>query len=203
MKSLYIILLFLCSSFLLAQETTETLYDKTIKPITASKTIKVSVSNAGSAQNSAVVTAKRGNKFVLEMADRTIICNAKDIWNYDKQRKAVSISAFNPNANSLSVEKVFFEVLSAYKATQFQKQNNSSTGSAYILTLTPNGKPISGAQSITLTIDATTYSIKKVVVVAQQGKQEWNVLSLQLNPKIKDTLFNFKVPKGVEVVDMR
>lgn len=187
-----------------SQETAETLYKKTADQLSKAQSLRC---EATSEDNSALklrIISKRGNSFVIDMGERTVICNGKDLWNINKKEKSVTVSAFKNQANSLSLEKVFFDVIGKYKPTSLTSVNNSAMGSSFQLRLEPpKGEKIMDVNAIVLTISKKNNDIQRVSITLGQGTQNWLIRSLVFNPTLGAKVFNYTPPKGVEVIDMR
>jgi outer membrane lipoprotein-sorting protein len=188
----------------LAQETSESLYTTLTNQLSKAQSLRC---EATSEDNSALklrIISKRGNSFVIDMGERTVICNGKDLWNINKKEKSVTVSTFKSQANSLSLEKVFFDVIGKYKPTSLTSANNSTNGSSYQLRLEPpKGEKIMDVSSITLNISKKTKAIQRVSIALGQATQNWLIRSLVFNPPLTAKVFTYTPPKGVEIVDMR
>ncbi|MFN8368017.1 MAG: outer-membrane lipoprotein carrier protein LolA [Candidatus Kapaibacterium sp.] len=199
MKSLVILLCVLFNVHcLLAQDDAATLHKKISDQLSSAQTVKVEATISSPAKANVIITAKRTNKFVLQLPDRTIYCNGKDVWNYSAKAKSVTVSGFNPKSSSLSVEKLLLDIISRYSPKSVQ-----TVGKSYQLLLEPSGTPIFGVKSITLTIDKKSTSITAIAIVGEQGKQSWKIKTLRLNVPVTDNTFTYKPTKGVELIDMR
>jgi len=190
--------LVLWCNILLAQDDAASLHKKISDQLTSAQTVKVEAIVSVPMPAKVTITAKRTNKFILQLPDRTIYCNGKEVWNYATKSKSVTLSAFNPKSSSLSVEKLLLDIISRYSPKSL-----TNSGTSYQLLLEPIGPPIFGVKSINLTINKKSLAISTLSIVGDQGKQTWKIQSMQLNVAVSDNTFAYKPIKGVELIDMR
>lgn len=201
MTSYFFLCVLLLSGVGFAQDAT-TVHQQIAKQLASASTLKLDVVASSGMAGKVSISAKRGNKFILDMPDRTIICDGKNVWNYTKEKKSVVISAFNAASGGISVEKIMLDVIAKYKATSLTNQGKGKNA-LWMLNLQPNGETLYGIRSITLGLDDSKKIIRRISISSDQGSQEWTVKSLQINPKLSDAAFSYSAPKGVEVIDMR
>ncbi len=188
---------------LLAQQNAESLHKHIVDQLSGAKSIRIVAKSAALKNTTVTIRAKRNNHYIMELNDRRIVCDGKTIWNYTPSKKSVVISTFDEQNASLSVEKLLLELVAVYKPVGLSSQNNSKSGSAYLLRLEPNGAARYGVKSIQLGIDKSKLNIVSVRIDSEQGAQEWSISQLQFNADIADSQFRFTPPKGVDVIDLR
>ena len=143
--------------------------------------------------------AKKGNKFIVGTPSNTIICNGKNVWNYNEAEKKVVISSYDDNSKSASVENFFFSFFKNYKPESLQNEKNT-----YILTLKPApGNSDAQYKQVRLWAASGNLSIQKLEFDDGQRKQTWLLKQVKLNPDLPNKLFEFTPGKGVEVIDTR
>jgi outer membrane lipoprotein-sorting protein len=152
------------------------------------------------------IKAKKGNKYIISMADRDIYCNGETIWNVSKYDKKAIISSYEEDyEEALSIENIFFYFLDKYKPSKLAKENTSKGSSHYVLSLTPKGQDseYQGIKAITLWLDYNDLEIEKVKLDSNNGINEFNISKVKRNKKIKNSDFEFEVPADMEVIDFR
>lgn len=144
---------------------------------------------------------KRGNKYILELAGRSIICNGKTVQNYTPADKKVVISDFRDNPDNISPERIFMNFPRGYHPTLiFDKANKDA-----ILMLTP-AKPrdqISDMQRVTLRLQQETMKLKGISIFDGTTTHEWTILDIKPDAGIPDSAFEWKPPQGAQIIDLR
>ena len=209
MKSIIVILVLLCGlvdNDMIAQQSSEEVYAAVKKKYGGASSLQCSFSSVLGGQPSIIgtVKAKKGNKFVLDLGSRIIACNGETVWNFTKTTNTVVVSNY-VDKGQISIEKVFFTLLSAYtSATTFAER--TSKGEKYItLRLLPPSpdKIINGVRSISLELSPKLLAIQRISLIDPSGTQLWKVSSLKTESKLSDSIFEFTPPKDAQVVDMR
>jgi outer membrane lipoprotein-sorting protein len=81
------------------------------------------------------------------------------------------------------------------------KKESSSRGTSFtILTLEP--KEISEFNKIKVWID-TQGEIVSISIFKNKVEEKWAIWDFRINPKFDKNHFTFKIPKDVEVIDLR
>ncbi len=148
--------------------------------------------------------AKKGNKYKITIDDREIICNGKTVWNYSKSENKVFISDFEDNEEQISIDKIFFSFLNSFEPVKLSVLNNSDGTSAYILTLKTDEtfRTSQHINSVKIMIHKETYDILQFQIFEPQ-KMTWVIKNLRLRKKADDKLFDFQIPEGTAIVDLR
>lgn len=146
---------------------------------------------------------KRGNKFRLDMNGRTITCNGQTVWNYEHTTKKLVISTFKNNPATISPEKIFLSFPKTY-APELQKEN-SADGAILRLTLTPVDArdAVGGMQEVVMRLTPGTYQLRELRINDGASTYQWMMNELTLQAKLKNEQFEYKAPKGAQVVDLR
>jgi len=151
------------------------------------------------------IQAKKGNKYIITMAERDIFCNGETIWNVSKYDKKAIISQYEEDDDALSIENIFFYFLDKYKPSKLTKESTSKGSSHYVLTLIPRSSDneYQGIQSITLWLGHNDLEITRVQLDSINGVNEFFISNITRNKTIKDSLFNFTPPEDMEIIDFR
>lgn len=143
---------------------------------------------------------KRGNKYILELGGRTIICNGKTVWNYDGVQKKVVISDFRDNPDNISPERIFMNFPRTYKPSL----STEKTSNDLLLTLTPAKArdQISDMQRVGLRL-SRDIRLKGIVIFDGSTLHEWDITDIKPDAGLSDSAFEWKPPQGVQVIDLR
>ncbi len=147
--------------------------------------------------------AKKGNKYVLSIANRKITCDGSTIWNYVPENKNVLISKFESHNESASIEKIFFEFTKNFKANNLYEPEEDNINSNMMLELVPVGEDANDITMVRLVLNPGNLSIKRIVIIRNYAEESWNITNLKLNSQVADNKFIFKAPEGVEIIDLR
>lgn len=142
--------------------------------------------------------AERGKGYVLALADRKIISNGTTVWNVTPTTKTVIVNSALQNGEDLSLERLFFTLLSVYRATAVNGATNQ-------LELRPPAPAVrvAGVQSARVTVD-NNMRVTKVVVNDGATESTWVIKNLQLNAKpLATERFTYEPPSGWTTVDLR
>jgi len=148
--------------------------------------------------------AKKGNKYKITIGDREIICNGKTVWNYSKSDKKVFINDFEENEDQVSIDKIFFSFLNSFEPIKLTEINKSDGTNAYVLTLKTNEtfRTTLHINSVKITVHKETFDILEFQISEPQ-KMTWEIKKMQLRKKADDKIFEFQIPEGIEVIDLR
>jgi len=148
------------------------------------------------------IEAKRGNKYIIKMGNRIITCNGMSIWNYSIDDKNVIISKFDSDLHSNSIEKMFFSLLEEFIPSEMKKESSTRGTTFTILTLDgPKGSKFD-VQKINLWLNRNM-EIESFSLFRSGIEEKWAIWDIALNKKIANKTFDFIVPKGTEVIDLR
>jgi outer membrane lipoprotein-sorting protein len=96
------------------------------------------------------------------------------------------------------LDYIFFSFLNDFDPTEL-----SVDETAYRLELIYNKKMNTMIDKLFLVIDKKTLLIRKIQMQSGYSLQTWDIKDLKLNPKLGNNTFEFKIPEGTEVVDLR
>lgn len=198
-------LLFFCIIHVFSQINKEDVYEQLIKKYGNINDISLKFKSPD-LNLSGYLNAKSGNKYRIVFPDRQLISNGKTIWNFVPKDSKVIISSLDDlNKEHASIENIFFGFINNYSPTDIIKEQSSKTGSGYILTLQQKAMASSLAKikSLKLWIDTKAFTIKQIQIETDIDTQKWEIEKLIVNSNIKDSQFDFDVPKDVEVIDLR
>jgi outer membrane lipoprotein-sorting protein len=142
--------------------------------------------------------AKKGGRFRLQLGSRLIVSNGKEIWNYSVVEKKVVVQKVEVS-NSISLDNFLLNFASDFEPVSFTRENSSQSGARNCLQVRYKPEP---SHIIRIYLDERN-EIREIVFSFGNNEESFVVKSLQINPKISNTQFNFKIPKGTEVIDLR
>ena len=146
--------------------------------------------------------ALRSGKYVLDLNDRTIICDGHTIWNYHPSRKNVTINEVRSRP-STSLDIVLFNFLYNYQPKELKEVMIGKESYQGLELIPKNGKSAMGIQSLTLFVKKGNAEIKRITAIDGNQTMAWNLESMKINTSFSDALFTFIPPKNTEVIDLR
>jgi outer membrane lipoprotein carrier protein len=147
----------------------------------------------------------KGNKYRVSITGQEIFCDEKTIWTYDKASNEVTITKFDPSANSLTPQKVFTDF---YDKDYLYKLNGEQVVKGKTveeIELTPVDKT-KNIFKIYAYVDKAAKTILFTKMLEKSGnKYIYTINSLNGNVQLSDASFVFDKTKypGVEEVDLR
>jgi outer membrane lipoprotein carrier protein len=146
----------------------------------------------------------KGNKFKLDIAGQTIICDNSTIWTYSQEINEVQINNYNPKEGVIRIDDIFTMYNKGFisKITEEKKEGGRDI---IVVELVPTNKKRNYFK-IKLTIDKSNQTITKSTVYDKSGTIHTYTITNQVpNLRLEDNTFSFNktlYPK-VEVIDLR
>jgi len=136
------------------------------------------------------------------------ISNGKTLWLYKQEENQVIVSKWNENSLALrfllgqgqlnknfNIQYLSQEMAQKYKITQKKDvwlNCNPKKG---------NTVQVGAIDTLILRVDPKKHLIKEALVIDAIGSQtNWSFEKFQINKKIPNAFFEFKIPKGVQVI---
>lgn len=137
----------------------------------------------------------------LKPLEQKIICDGSKIWFYIPQDRQVTVYERGEGFNSEIVSKLLLGKCNLRKDFEINWESNpSKEGTVYRLRLKPI-KSQPGVDHIILSVNKNTFQIFETMIVDNFGNSNFlKFTSLKLNSQLTDSIFNFIVPEGVQVV---
>lgn len=167
--------------------------------ISAAFTLSSLTSKGRSTGSKALTLSMRGEKYFLKQGKTEIICDGKNIYNFDGA-KTITKSSVEESAQTLSPQKL----LAGSYDKDFTYKLVSSAGSTNEIELKPidNRKNF---QKVNLFFDKTKSVLTKARILDKSNNiTQLKVNSINLNANLADVLFVFnpkKYPKDAEIID--
>ncbi|MEO0065674.1 MAG: hypothetical protein RI983_1000 [Bacteroidota bacterium] len=172
---------------------------KASKGITASFSLNSFTSKGKANGNKALSLSMRGEKYVLKQGKTEIICDGKNVYNYDGA-KTITKSAVEESSQTLSPQKL----LAGSYDKDFSYKLVNSSGNFNEIEMVPLDKR-KNFQKVTLFFNKKTSLIFKARIVDKSNNiTELGVNNINLNAKLADAIFVFtrsNYPKDAEILD--
>lgn len=178
---------------------------KTYKAVQAGFTLKVEDAKGKLQGTKKGTVYMKGAKYRVAMTGQEIFCDGKNVWTYDKASNEVTITKFEPSANSITPQKIFTDF---YDKDFLYKLNGEKTENGRVIQeieLTPTDKTRPFFK-VLVYVDKKTKTISSSKVLEKNGnKYTYGISNLNGNSTIPDESFVFDKKKypGVEEVDLR
>ena len=154
-------------------------------------------------EKSGTITLK-GAKYLVEMGNIQIICDANQIWTYSKDENEVTINKNEQKNKGINPAEIFTMYESGFI---YQLANNEKEGGKeyQVIELTPTDKTKSYFK-LKLYIDKANQSIAKTKIFDKNGNHyTYEVVNFSANTPVEDAFFTFDSKKhpGIEITDNR
>ncbi|MCU0331044.1 MAG: hypothetical protein MUC47_08735 [Candidatus Kapabacteria bacterium] len=160
------------------------------------KSIECTFTREGTINGSLI--AIKGKGYDIRVGDRRIVSDGVLIWNITEGTKTVVINKVQSNSQDLSIEQMFFTMMSIYVPSVVKESGAVTT----LRLLPPSPQAIvGGVEQADVSIDR---SLKVKRIETRDGGQTsiWTVTSMKLN-RVGATSFSYKPLSGWNVVDLR
>ncbi len=145
---------------------------------------------------------KKNNRYKIELENQTIVTDGKTVWSYYPLNKQVVIDDYKDDPDSFSPDRIMVNVPRNYNAIYIGTEKIQGKNTL-ILKLTPKDEK-SLLKSMKVWFNKDDYLIEKVEVIdISDNITTYLSKTTSLNTGLKDSLFQFTIPDGVEVLDLR
>ncbi len=146
----------------------------------------------------------KGNKFRLDIAGQTIICDNKTQWTYSKEINEVNIQHYKPKEGVMKLDDIFTMYSKGFvsRIAEVVKENGRELT---VIELAPKDKK-KNYFKIKLYVEKNNQQIIRTVVYDKNGSIHTYTITNQIpNIKFEDGYFTFNPKKypNVEINDMR
>lgn len=145
---------------------------------------------------------KKNNKYKIVLENQTIVTNGEIVWSYYPLNNQVIIDDYKDEPESFSPDKIMVNVPLNYNAILIgtEKLFNKNT---FVIKLTPRNER-SLIKSMKVWLNKEEYFMEKVEIVdVSDNITTYISKSITINAGLKDEIFQFSIPQGVEVLDLR
>src|SRR6185503_13069650 len=178
---------------------------KTYKSVTANFTLTIADGNNKVQGTKKGIVYIQGSRYRVSISDQEIYSDGDNIWTYDKSANEVQVTKFDPDANTITPQKMFtnfYDKDFLYKLNGETKQGGKTIQE---IELTPVDKT-KAFFKVLVDVDKKTKSIISTKVFQKTGdRYTYTITSMKTNTNLPDGLFVFNPadhPK-VEVIDLR
>lgn len=148
-----------------------------------------------SGKASGIFYYKKKNKFLVEINNNIIASNGTVVWNYDKKFKRVVISNLNDDPTSFSLEKFIFAYPPLCKAEILKDENDA-------LLLTPKDNDLQFKQVKIWKTQDNLISKMELIDIGDL-KYSFSFSDIKINQDLPDSKFEFQIPQGTQIIDLR
>jgi outer membrane lipoprotein-sorting protein len=202
-KIIYLIIFFSFVNLAFADLSKDEIFTKLKDKFSGAKAVSLNFTSEDNSLKGTLKAAK-GNKFIINLKDRNIICNGKDLWNYSISDKKVTLSEYESSSSISSIDDILLNFTKSFKVLSLIKENSSKNGSTNVIILQNiDDKKIKNVTEVKLFSQGNFDEISAIEVKSKGNSRKYFVKNLQINPKLKDSNFEFSAPKGVELIDLR
>jgi chaperone LolA len=203
------ILLFILSNSLAAQETAETIVKKVrenyekLQSMQADFVQNYTWSLAGETQVlEGKLFLKKNDRYRVETKTQTIVTDGVTVWTYSPEKQQVFIDRLSKNAENPLPRELLVKYARDFKAKLLGTEKSGKTD-LFRVRFTPRDED-SFVREVTAWIEKDSWLARKI----EQRDINDNVTlyelkNIQRDPALADHFFTFKIPDGVEVIDLR
>jgi len=128
--------------------------------------------------------------------ERIVVSNGRKVWNYSPFEKKVVISSIETDEPA-GLPNFFAQISKDFVSISYTKELSSEAGSNYILKIKSNS-----TNRIVKIFLTDKLDIKGVEFENDGMTEFYKILKIEYNPRIKESFFEFKVPRGIEIIDL-
>lgn len=146
--------------------------------------------------------SKKPKFYRIESEHQTLVTDGVTVWAYSPANKQVIVDHYRENQNSISPEQFMLTIPTQYYTTLVGKEKEREQ-TLVVLKLIPKDDR-SFVQSVKLWIDNATWMIVRITIVdVNETETTYLVRNAKFNTNVKEKIFTFTPPAGVDVVDLR
>jgi outer membrane lipoprotein-sorting protein len=151
---------------------------------------------------SGLLTMKRENRYRVELDDRTIVTDGRTVWSYSRPNNQVLIDDFAMDDRSFSPENILVRAPAEFVPTLLGEERFRDIEFTVIKLVPRDDQAF--MQSMKVWVDPDCWLMGKVELVDANGKETTYIVEeIRINTDVDDKLFRFRIPDGVDVVDLR
>jgi len=154
-------------------------------------------------ETSGKIFVKNGTQYRLETEDRVIVTDGMTVWTYSKFNNQVLIDRVKKNDASVLPRDMLFKYPRDYYASLLNTEDYDEE-EHYILKLDPKEDTHGYVKSMKIWVNSDNYLISKIDYTDfNENISTFAINKIDIKKVLKESFFKFKVPDGVEVVDLR
>ena len=145
---------------------------------------------------------RKPDAFRLETPLQVVVTDGRTIWSYGVENEQVIVSPYQRSDDPSSPERILFAYSDAYDA-EYVGAEKIRRKLCDVVHLTPKEKD-SNIVWMKVWVDRKgKVALKVHFVDVNENEITYELSKIRMNPKLSEALFQFEVPEGVDVVDMR
>lgn len=149
------------------------------------------------------IYVKNGIRYRLETEDRTIVTDGQSVWTYSIFNNQVLVDRAKKNDGALLPRDLLFKYPRDYYASLLDEVDYNGDDH-YIVKLDPKEETQGYIKTMKIWVNTETYLISKIEYTDfNENTSTFAIQKIDIEKVLPDSLFNFQVPEGVEVVDLR
>jgi chaperone LolA len=149
------------------------------------------------------IFVKNGVKYRLETEDRTIVTDGTTVWTYSIFNNQVLIDRVKKNDASVLPRDLLFKYPREYYSSLLSTEDYEEE-EHYVLKLDPKEETHGYVKSMKIWVNSDNYLISKIEYTDfNENTSTFAIKKIDIKKDLPDSYFNFKIPEGVEVVDLR
>ncbi len=149
-----------------------------------------------------LLTVQKPARFRLETPEQTIVSDGVNVWSYTPANQQVILSALEASDDYPTPDRLIESYLRDYAPSTLRDEKLEGKRH-HVLLLAPVSER-TRFTSVVIWVHAKKHWLSRVEGTDVMGNVTVFTLSKpQINPKLKDEVFQFAPPEGTEVVDLR
>jgi outer membrane lipoprotein-sorting protein len=145
------------------------------------------------------ILAKRGGAYRITLGDRSVVSDGRTVWNATASTKTVVINDYKPQSTDVSIERVFFDVMSVYRSSIARQL---STGIVVRLEAPNPQAQIANISAVEISC-TPAMAVTNVRITSSGSTSDYSISKFKSNPPTMQKSFQYVVPKGWQTVDIR
>jgi outer membrane lipoprotein carrier protein len=142
---------------------------------------------------------KDGIKYLVLTEDQMICTDGKTVWTYSKMSNQVLIDYFKKDKGSFLPKDLLFKYPKNCYAAILEESKDH-----WVLKLDPKDESIGFVKTMKITVDKKSYVISKIDYTDfNDNNAIFEILKIDIETKLPDDLFVYKIQEGMDVVDLR
>ena len=178
---------------------------KTFKAVQASFVLKNENAQGASLGTKKGTVYMKGNKYRVIIDGQDIVCDATNIWTFDKAANEVTITKLDPSSGSITPQKLFTNFYDKDFLYKLNGEKRVSSRLVQEIEMTPVDKT-KQFHKVYLQIDKNNKTIYSTKIMDKSGNvYTYTVNTLNGKANVSDAMFVFDKSKypGVEEIDLR
>jgi chaperone LolA len=146
---------------------------------------------------------KNGTQYRLETEDRVIVTDGTTVWTYSMFNNQVLIDRVKKDDASVLPRDLLFKYPREYYASLLTTEDYEDE-EHYVLKLDPKEDTHGYVKSMKIWVNSDDYLISKIEYTDfNDNSSMFAIQKVDIKKDLKESFFKFKIPEGVEIVDLR